>query len=98
MCPFFTGKRKDHRYQTLQQTLDGLMTNFNVLLKKCSETITQTCKAEKETWQTLDQVEEECDDLMRQVKAKADALVSQRNTHNYNNIIIHFAFSSAKLS
>ena len=72
----FTGKRKDHRYQTLQQTLDGLMTNFNVLLKKCSETITQTCKAEKEMWQSLDQVEEECDDLMRQVQAKADALVS----------------------
>ena len=53
------------------------MTNFNVLLKKCSETITQTCKAEKETWHSLDQVEEECDDLMRQVQAKADALVSR---------------------
>ena len=76
-CPHFTGKRKDHRYQTLQQTLDGLMTNFNVLLKKCSETITQTCKAEKETWQSLDQVEEECDDLMRKVQAKTDALVRQ---------------------
>ena len=73
----FTGKRKDHRYQTLQQTLDGLMTNFNVLLKKCSETITQTCKAEKETWHSLDQVEEECDDLMRQVQANNDALVSR---------------------
>lgn len=85
------GKRKEHHYQTLQQTVDKLMTNFNHMLKKCSAEITQMCRSEKETWQKVDQVEEECQSLIRQVEAKADDLVS---IFHPSNPFIFLAFIS----
>ena len=76
----FVGKRKEHHsYQPLRQTVNRLRDEFHTQLKKCSEAITQVCRDEKKTCQTLDDLEVECDELTRQVQTKADALV--RNSY-----------------
>ena len=62
-------------FQTLEQTADKLKTEFEELIKKCSDKITEMCKVEKETWLKLDQLEADCQDLIDQVETKAKTLV-----------------------
>ena len=57
------------------KTADKLKTEFDELIKKCSDKITEMCKEEKETWLKLDQLEADCQDLIDQVETKAKTLV-----------------------
>ena len=53
-----------------------MKSEFEELIKKCSDKITEMCKVEKETWLTLDQLEADCQKLITQVEKKAETLVS----------------------
>ena len=68
--------KDQHTYQTLGQTAVRLKGEFEEMIKKCSDKITEMCKVEKETWIKLDQLEEDCEDLIDQVETKAETLVS----------------------
>lgn len=56
---FIKGKNQN-TYQTLGQTAVRLKNEFEGLIKKCSDKITEMRKVEKETWIKLDQLEEDC--------------------------------------
>ena len=68
--------KDQHTYQTLGQTTLSLKSEFEEVIKRCSDKITEMCKVEKETWIKLDQLEEDCQDLIDQVETKAETLVS----------------------
>ena len=42
------------------------------------------CKVEKETWLNLDQLEEDCQELITQVEKKAETLVRSEEDANFN--------------
>lgn len=52
-----------------------LKDEFEQMSKKCSERVAEMCLLEKETWQRLDKLEEDCERLNKKVQAKADKLV-----------------------
>ena len=72
----FSAGNGQHTYQTLRQTASKLTAEFEVVIKRCSEKITEMCKVEKEAWLKLDQLEENCQELITQVERKAESLVS----------------------
>ena len=72
----FSAGNGQHTYQTLRQTASKLTTEFEVVIKRCSEKITEMCKVEKGAWLKLDQLEENCQELITQVERKAESLVS----------------------
>ena len=73
-------EEQQHTYQSLENTAETLKSEFEELIKKCSDKITEMCKVEKETWIKLDQLEEDCQKLITQVEKKAETLVSLK-TH-----------------
>ena len=72
-----------HTYQTLRQTASKLTAEFEVVLKRCSEKITEMCKVEKGAWLKLDQLEQDCQELIKQVETKAESLVSLTILQNF---------------
>ena len=69
-------KKQRHTYQSLENIAETLKSEFEELIKKCSDKITEMCKVEKETWLKLDQLEADCQKLITQVEKKAETLVS----------------------
>ena len=63
-------KEQRHTYQSLENTAETLKSEFEELIKKCSDKITEMCKVEKETWLKLDQLEEHCQQLIKRWRQK----------------------------
>ena len=47
------------------------------MMKKCSDKVTELCKLEKQTWQTVDTLNEKCEDMIKHVEATAERQVSR---------------------
>ena len=45
------------------------------MIKKCSDKVTELCKLEKETWQTVDTLSEKCEAMMNQVETTKEKQV-----------------------
>lgn len=56
-----------HRYQSLQQTRSSIQSEFDTQLKTVSDKIKQLCNLEKKTWQTVDKLAEDCEDMRKQI-------------------------------
>ena len=52
-----------------------LETRFEDMIKKCSDKVTELCKLEKQTWQTVDELNEKCEAMMKQVDTTAEKQV-----------------------
>ena len=55
---------------------------FSEVLKNISETVTKMCKTEKESWLTLDAIEEECRTLKEKVEAASNKMVNEHKAVN----------------
>ena len=60
---------------SLQDVEKQIKSEFTTLLKKVSDTVTSMCKTEKKGWLVLDEIEEECQIMTKQVEAAAQKLV-----------------------
>ena len=45
-------------------TRQNLEAHFKQMIKKCSEKVTELCKLEKGTWQTVDELNEKCEAMI----------------------------------
>mgnify|MGYP001798279088 CR=1 FL=1 len=52
-----------------------LETLFEDMIKKCSDKVTELCKLEKQTWQTVDELNEKCQAMMNQVDTTVEKQV-----------------------
>ena len=68
---------------TVRQTANKLKAEFEVVLKRCSEKLTEMCKVEKGAWLKLDQLEQDFQELIKQVETKARSLVSLTILQNF---------------
>lgn len=65
-----------HKFHTLSDMEKIINKRFAEQLKSCSQKITDMCKKEKESWLQIDNLEQECEQLIEQVDTKAQELVS----------------------
>ena len=66
------GKHKNFLLATTRIPLEA---QFADMIKKCSDKITELCKLEKETWQTVDELNEKCKAMIEQVETTKDKQV-----------------------
>ena len=66
---------QSHTFISLQDVEEQIKSEFAEVLKKVSLTITTMCKTEKQAWLRMDEVEEECQRLTKQVETAAQKLV-----------------------
>ena len=57
----------NHEIVPLATIRERLEVQFADMIKKCSDKVTELCKLEKETWQTVDTLNEKCEAMMNQV-------------------------------
>ena len=57
----------NHEIVPLATIRDRLEAQFADMIKNCSVKVTELCKLEKETWQTVDTLNEKCEGMMNQV-------------------------------
>ena len=65
----------DHSTIPLATARISLEAHFSEMIKKCSEKVTELCKLEKQTWQTVDELNEKCEAMIRQVDLTAEKQV-----------------------
>lgn len=53
----------------------SLEAQFADMIKKCSDKVTELCKLEKETWQTIDTLNEKCVAMIEQVETTKEKQV-----------------------
>lgn len=73
-------ENNDHFYKTMNDIRSQLEAEFAELTKSVTDKMTEMCKLEKETWQKLDNLEMECDELRRDIHDKAKEMVTQYRT------------------
>ena len=66
---------KSHTFVTLEDVERQIRSELSKVLKKVSATVTSMCKTEKAAWLKLDDLEEECQRLQKQVDTAADNMV-----------------------
>ena len=66
---------QSHTFISLQDVEEQIKSEFAEVLKNVSQTITTMCKTEKQAWLRMDEVEEECQRLTKQVETAAQKLV-----------------------
>ena len=64
-----------HENVPLATTRIALERHFEDMIKKCSDKVTELCKLEKQTWQTVDELNEKCEAMMKQVDTTAEKQV-----------------------
>ena len=64
-----------HRFMPLAAALATLETRFEEMVQKCSDKVTELCKLEKQTWQTVDELNEKCEAMMNKVDSTAEKQV-----------------------
>ena len=67
--------RTSHSLHSLADMEDLVKSDFAKLQKRCSEKLTEVCRVEKQVWKTLDELEEDSDELMNQVTLNTKELV-----------------------
>ena len=65
------------KHETIPLAAAGtaLKAHFADLTKKCSDKVTELCKLEKETWQTVDELNEKCEAMKNKVDTTAEKQV-----------------------
>ena len=66
---------QSHTFISLQDVEEQIKSEFAEVLKKVSQTIATMCQTEKQAWLRMDEVEEECQRLTKQVETAAQKLV-----------------------
>ena len=66
---------KSHIFVSLQDVEKQIKSEFAEVLKKVSETVTEMCKTEKKGWLIMDEIEEECQRLTKEVESAAKEMV-----------------------
>ena len=66
---------EDHSTVPLATARISLEAHFAEMIKKCSDKVTELCKLEKQTWQTVDELNEKCKAMMNQVDTTAEKQV-----------------------
>lgn len=56
-----------HKYQLLEKARTDLEAEIDEMLKEISKKITELCNLEKNTWQTVDELTENCEKMVNQV-------------------------------
>lgn len=69
----------DHSTIPLATARISLEAHFAEMIKKCSEKVTELCKLEKRTWQTVDELNEKCEAMIKQVDLTAEKQVQVAN-------------------
>ena len=64
-----------HENLLLATTRISLEAQFADMIKKCSDKVVELCKLEKETWQTVDELNEKCKAMIEQVETTKDKQV-----------------------
>ena len=72
---FVINSGDDHSTIPLATARISLEAHFAEMIKKCSEKVTELCKLEKQTWQTVDELNEKCEAMMKQVDTTAEKQV-----------------------
>ena len=67
---------KPHNFLSLQEAGTQIKAQFASICKEVAGKITEMCKAEKDAWHKLDQLEDECETMYKQVETKTEVLVS----------------------
>ena len=57
-------------------TRQNLEAHFRQMIQQCSDKVTELCKLEKETWQTVDELNEKCEAMIKQVDTTTEQQVS----------------------
>ena len=85
VVPFLESEADDkcHMFVSLQDVEKKIKSEFSEVLKNISETVTEMCKTEKESWLTLDSIEEECRTLKEKVEAASNKMVNERKAVNW---------------
>ena len=66
---------ENHNTIPLATARISLEAHFAGRIKKCSDKVTELCKLEKQTWQTVDELNEKCEAMMNQVDTTAEKQV-----------------------
>ena len=66
----------NHEIVPLATIRDRLEAQFADMIKKCSDKVTELCKLEKETWQTVGELNEKCEAMIKQVDTTTEQQVS----------------------
>ena len=66
---------ENHNTIPLATARISLEAHFAGRIKKCSDKVTELCKLEKQTWQTVDELNEKCVAMMNQVDSTAEKQV-----------------------
>ena len=61
-------------------TRQNLEAHFKQMIQQCSDKVTELCKLEKETWQTVDTLNEKCEAMIKQV----DTTTEQQVSHSFS--------------
>lgn len=64
-----------HDFESLRGAEILLRAHFNKVLEECSESLSYMGKKEKETWQSLDLLQDDCEKMKLQVKEKVNQQV-----------------------
>ena len=66
---------ENHNTIPLATARISLEAHFTEMIKKCSDKVTERCKLEKQTWQTVDELNEKCVAMMNKVDSTAEKQV-----------------------
>ena len=69
----FIGEK--HETIPLAAASTSLKAHLADLTKKCSDKVTELCKLEKQTWQTVDELNGKCEAMMNQVDTTVEKQV-----------------------
>ena len=67
----------------------NLETRFEEMIQKCSDKVTELCKLEKQTWQTVDELNGKCEAMMNQVDTTVEKQVGRFLLLKFNVFLIN---------
>ena len=70
-----------HRFMPLAAARATLEKYFEDMIKNCSDKVTELCKLEKQTWQTVDELNEKCEAMMNQVDTTVEMQVGTQKIY-----------------
>ena len=73
---FLIGGKHEPFAFSMASTRQSLEAHSKQMIKRCSEKVTELCKLEKETWQTVDELNEKCEAMIDQIETTTEQQVS----------------------